>query len=108
MISTFEGKAVGLRAPAPWQAPQSAHREDEREKRGHAEHDERPDEEEASAGISDAARYSNAFPHHVDDGDAHPKKRRTSVPYSQTTKIGTAVRFETPPFSNPRTMSSAR
>ena len=40
----------------------------------------------------------------------YPDRRpaNTSVPYSQTTKMGTAVRFENPPFSNPRTMSSVR
>src|ERR1051326_2120632 len=32
----------------------------------------------------------------------------TSVPYSQTTRIGTAIRFESVPGSIPRTMSSVR
>jgi hypothetical protein len=32
----------------------------------------------------------------------------TRVPYNQTVRIGKAMRFEVPPFSNPRVMSSAR
>jgi hypothetical protein len=32
----------------------------------------------------------------------------TNVPYSQTTKIGTAMRFESVPGSIPRTISSVR
>src|ERR1017187_7097429 len=40
----------------------------------------------------------------------YPDRRSasTSVPYSQTTRMGTATRFEAPPFSIPRTMSSVR
>src|SRR5216684_982288 len=64
----------GLPAPAPWQAPQSAHREDDGEERGHAERDQRPDEEEGSAGIGDVAADADTLPHHVDDGDAQPKE----------------------------------
>ena len=37
---------VGLTGPAPWQAPQSARREDDGEERGHADREECPDEEE--------------------------------------------------------------
>jgi hypothetical protein len=36
------------------------------------------------------------------------RSKSTSVPYSQTTKVGTAKRFVAVPGSNPRTMSSAR
>src|ERR1019366_5533838 len=43
------------------------------EERGHAERDERPDEEEASAGLRDLA--ADTLPHHVEDGDARPKER---------------------------------
>src|SRR4029450_2658136 len=40
----------------------------------------------------------------------YPDRRSasTSVPYSQKTKMGTALRFVSFPGSNPRTMSSAR
>jgi hypothetical protein len=40
----------------------------------------------------------------------YPDRRSasTSAPYNQTTKMGTAVRFESFPGSIPRTMSSAR
>ena len=51
-------------------------REDNGEERGHAERDERPDEEEASAGIGDAAGDADTLPLHVDDGDKRPKERR--------------------------------
>ena len=66
---------VGLSGPAPWQAPQSARREDDGEERGHAERDERPDEEEASAGIGDAAGDADTLPLHVEDGDGQRKER---------------------------------
>jgi hypothetical protein len=42
------------------EAPQSARREDDGEERGHAEREERPDEEEASAGLRDLA--ADTFP----------------------------------------------
>ena len=60
--------------PAPWQAPQTARREDEGEERGHAERDQRPDEEEASGRIGDA-RDADTLPLHVEDGDTQPKER---------------------------------
>ena len=56
-------------------APQSARGEDDGEERSHAERDERPDEEEASAGIGDAAGDADTLPLHVDDGDAQQKER---------------------------------
>src|SRR5215471_8108431 len=40
--------------------------------------------------------------------DRRSARTRTSVAYSQRTTKGTAARLETTPFSNPRTMSSAR
>ena len=64
-----------LPVPAPWQAPQFAHGKDEGEHRGYTEHDQGPDEEEASAGSGDAARDADTLPHHVDDRDAHTKER---------------------------------
>ena len=57
------------------QAPQSAHGEDYGEERGHAERDERPHEEERSAGVGDPAA-GKSCPPHVDDGDARRKERR--------------------------------
>src|SRR5262245_35077424 len=39
----FQVRVVGLPGLAPGQAPQSAHREDDGEERGHPERDERPD-----------------------------------------------------------------
>jgi hypothetical protein len=58
---------------APSQAPQSAHREDDGDERGHAERDDRPDEEEGSAGLGDFA--ADILPRHVEDGDDQPKER---------------------------------
>src|SRR5271168_1711715 len=67
----------GLHLPrlAPLWAPQAARREDNGEERGHGERDERPDEEEASAGIGDAAGDADTLPLHVDDGDDQQKER---------------------------------
>src|SRR5262249_19790972 len=117
----FHVRVIGLPALARLRAPQSAHREDDGEERGNAERDERPDEEEGFAGLGDLAADNASSPPEVDDGDASPRSdprrmmtypdRRsasTSVPYSQVTRMGTAMRFESPPFSIPRTMSSAR
>src|SRR5262249_24426 len=69
----FRVRVVGLPGPAPWQAPQSAHRENDGEERGHADRDDRPDEEEGSAGLRDLA--ADTLPHHVDDRDGQPKQR---------------------------------
>jgi hypothetical protein len=44
-----------LSRPAPLQAPQSAHREDDREERGHAHREECPDEEETPAALGPEA-----------------------------------------------------
>jgi hypothetical protein len=57
----------------PSQAPQSAHRENDGDQRGHAERDDRPDEEEGSAGLGDFA--ADTLPHHVEDGDGQPEER---------------------------------
>src|ERR1017187_5434368 len=65
----------GLPGPAPSQAPQSTHREDGGEERGHADRDERPDEEKGSAGVGDPAAVHHTLPHHVEDGDAQRKER---------------------------------
>ncbi len=59
----------------PFQAPQSAHREDDGEDRGHAKGDDRPDEEEGSAGVGDPAAGTDTLPHHVEDGDGQPNER---------------------------------
>src|SRR5271170_1385998 len=63
---------AGCEGLCPSQAPQSAHREDDGDERGHAERDERPDEEEASAGLGDLAVMC---PRHMEDGDKQPKQR---------------------------------
>src|ERR1043166_1242922 len=113
-------RVVGLPGLAPLRAPQSPRREDDGEERGYAERDKRPDEEEGPAGgLGDLGAH--ASPLHVDDGMPNPRSdprrmmtypdRRsasTSVPYSQTTRMGTATRFEIPPFSIPRMMSPVR
>jgi hypothetical protein len=67
--------AERLPGPAPWQAPQSAHREDDGEERGHTERDERPDEEKVSAGVRDTAADADTLPLHMDDGDGQRKER---------------------------------
>lgn len=59
-------------------------------------------------------------PFHVDDGDDQPKQRpqqdddvprhppgEHQLPYSQTTRMGTAMRSKSVPGSIPRTISSA-
>src|ERR1017187_1294323 len=51
----------GLPGPAPSQAPQSTHREDGGEERGHADRDERPDEEKGSAGVGDPAAVHHIY-----------------------------------------------
>jgi hypothetical protein len=66
---------VDLIRTCPSQAPQSPHREDDGDERGHADRDERPDEEEASAGIGDAAGDADTPPLHVHDGDDQQKER---------------------------------
>ncbi len=70
----FNVRIVGLLRRASSQAPQSARREDEGEERGHFERDERPDEEEDSAGIGDVAA-GESRPPHVDDRETRRKER---------------------------------
>src|SRR5262245_3578287 len=66
--------APGRPRPAPPQAPQSARREDDGVRGGHAEGDERPDPEEDPPGPYDPAA-DKARSHHVQDGDARSKER---------------------------------
>src|SRR2546421_6251249 len=111
-------RVVGLLGLAPSQAPQSAHREDDGEERGHAEREECPNEEETAAAGGPEA---DLRPSHVDDGTpinrsdarrmmtyADRRSASTSVPYSQTTQMTTAKRFGSPLGDIPRAMSSAR
>src|SRR5437870_9448252 len=56
------------------QAPQSARREDDGEEPGHADRDQRPDEEEVSAGIGESAGDADALPPHVGEGDDQRKE----------------------------------
>src|SRR5437016_5432146 len=65
----LSGLKVGLPRPAPRQAPQSAHREDDGEEPEHANREQRPDEKEVSAGIGEPAGDADALPHYVDVGD---------------------------------------
>src|SRR5215470_4470417 len=51
------------------------HREYDGEERGHADRDQRPDKEEGSARIADAARDADTPSLHVDDGDGNSKQR---------------------------------
>jgi len=94
---------------------QSAHREDDREERGHAEREECPDKEEGSLDLAIAP--PTPAPFMWIKGTTNPRRmmtypdRRsasTSVPYSQTTRMGTAMRFESVHGSIPRTMSSVK
>jgi hypothetical protein len=52
----FHVRVVRLPGLAPLQGPQSVRREDDGEERSHAECDERPDEEEGSAGLGECCR----------------------------------------------------
>jgi hypothetical protein len=65
---------VGLPGPSPWQAPQSPRREDDGKESGHADGDQRPDEEEVSAGVAKAAGDAHTFPPHVGEGDDQRKE----------------------------------
>jgi len=77
---------------------QSAHREDDREERGHAEREECPDKEEGSAGLGDGSADSR--PLHVDEGDDQPKERPKEdddvpwSPFGQHQRSVTAGRSE--------------
>jgi len=99
--------------------PQSAPRENDGEERGHAEREECPDKEEGPPDLAIAPPTPAPFmwmtgttnPRSDPSGMmTYPDRRSasTNVPYSQTTKIGTAMRFESVPGSIPRTMSSVR
>ena len=57
------------------QTPQSVQRENNGKQRRHADRDQRPDEEEISGRVSDAAADADTLPPHVDDGDHQPKQR---------------------------------
>jgi hypothetical protein len=59
--------------PLSQMLPQSARRKDDGEERGNAKREERPDKEEASAGLGD--RATDSRPLHVDDRDDGPKER---------------------------------
>jgi hypothetical protein len=66
------GKLVDLTCPAGVNQElsvvgSSAHGENDGDERGHAERDDRPDEEEGSAGLGDFA--TDTLPRHVEDGD---------------------------------------
>ena len=58
----FGVRAVALPGLAPWQAPQSAHREDDGEERGHAERQERPDEKKAPLELAMRLPTPTPFP----------------------------------------------
>src|SRR5271156_782381 len=73
--SSSFSRALHLPRLAPLRAPQPARREDNGEERGHAQRDERPDEEEASTGIGDAAGDAHTLPLHVYNRDDQQKQR---------------------------------
>src|ERR1051325_7492156 len=58
-----------LARPPPRQAPKEARGEDDREGSDHADCEQRPDEEEVSARMTEAAGDADAFPLHVNDRD---------------------------------------
>src|SRR6185295_12696868 len=62
-----------LAGPAPGQAPQAAHREDDGEERGHAHREECPNEEQAVTAVGPEA---DSHASHVDHRDAHQQERR--------------------------------
>jgi hypothetical protein len=79
----FQVRVVGLPSPAPGQGPQPARREDNGEDPGHAYRDQRPDEEEVSAGVTDGAGDADTLPPHVGEGDdqrKEPSKEGDDVP----------------------------
>jgi len=93
----------GLPGLAPFAAPQALRREHEGEDPAHAKHDERPDKEMMSAGVGDPAGDADTFPlmwmtgmpNETSDPRSmmmYPDGRSlsSSVPYSQTTKMGRA------------------
>ena len=65
------------------------HRKYEREERGHAEREERPDEEEVSAVFGDVGAEADTLPGHMEDRDGQPKessKKHDDVPRSPSGK----------------------
>jgi len=60
---------IALPGAAPWQAPQSACRENGGEEPEHANRDQGPDEKEVSAGIADPAGDADTLPAHVNIRD---------------------------------------
>src|SRR6266404_9000942 len=72
----FPCSVVGLTGPAPWQAQQSARREDGGEEPEHADREQRPDEKEVSAEIADPAGDADTTPLHVDVGYDQRKERQ--------------------------------
>jgi hypothetical protein len=75
-VKRFGVRVVGLPGPAPGQAPQSAHRENRREESEHADSEQRPDEEEVSAGTAEPAGDADALSLHVDVGHDQRKERQ--------------------------------
>src|SRR5215469_13080090 len=73
-VSSCTGNLFALHGCPPWQTlQQAAHREDDREERGHTEREQCPDKEEGSAGLGN--RSADSRPLHVDDRDEQPKER---------------------------------
>ena len=75
----------GMRGVAPSQRPQSADRKDDREQRGHANREHRPNEEKVPAVLAQVGANSRSS--HVQDRNAQPKQRHEQdddVPRSPT------------------------
>ena len=88
---------VGLPAPAPWQAPQSARRENDGEEPGHSNRDQYPDEKEMSAVIGDSAGDADTLSPHVGEGDdqrKEPSEEGDDVPRSELIENQRSVQTE--------------
>ncbi len=60
---------------APWQFPQCVYREDDGERRGHAQREQRPYEEQGLRGLADRAAEKAVGSLHVDEKDDQAKER---------------------------------
>src|SRR5439155_12930290 len=75
----LSGLKVELPAPAPWQTPQSVHREDGGEDTQDADQEERIDEEEVSRGVRHTARNAKTLPLRVDERNDQRKEAEEEI-----------------------------
>src|SRR5579871_2916323 len=105
---------------APWQFPQCVYREDDGERRGHAQREQRPYEEQGLRDLPIAPPRRPLAPFMWTRRTTRPRSdpkrmmmypaRRsasTSVPYSQMTKTRTAIRFANRGDAIPKRISPA-